>query len=66
MTRQLAFREIENCLYLDLGDDDLARAEGEMLKAICAGHIRIIGGHVLYYNGAADEDIYRDMHSKVC
>ena len=66
MTRQLTFREIENCLYLDLGDDDLARAEGEMLKAIYAGHVRTIDSHVLYFNGAADEDIYRDMHAKVC
>ncbi len=57
--------QIRDLLYLDLGpESDFSRTMGAYLTARHAGHVTNRAGHVLYYNGACDEDGYRRLYDQ--
>lgn len=62
----LRFETIDSLLYANLGSGDVARAAAEVMKAEFAGHhVTNTKNEVLYYNGAANQEVYRDMYDKV-
>lgn len=60
----LKTEEIDGSLYLDLGPGELARLSARLLAATHGGHLVCREGAYLYFNGAANESLYRDMYNR--